>query len=577
MFLFLGLGASLPVLLGDFPPPVGVIVYLLIGGELIYETMRPVGCEADETLAGPAKILALALVAGGTAGMLWSYHEPIRRSASLLLVSGVCLFWGYRHGRLSSPWLLAGPALIVTAFMILLSVFDVSWTSRYVPAGWLLMTALLPAALAWSLLAVSDHWTVLMWFLIGIASLLFLFLFADPVAMIAFVIVAALGLWAVRQDPDVPFFFNGLCLFVSLIVGLLGLLPFATAAFRIPFPLRSASARFLLGVQAQIEQIVGAHVWEQLWSIPRRIPRTELGPAAWWSELLKAQQVELGMLGFLLAAALIAVLFLVSTVSRRSRDRTSPTLWRVLGIAGWLTVGFLTPLWLIAPFLWFLIGGVLALKEATPQQPTERQPDLPLLSAYLPAVMAALIVIPVFQSSREWRAESLYRGSGDLVRAAKWAPWRADIAQAALIRQLERPLTERDSELIDYLLELLRHSNRKAAAYRAESSLNSAGGSPALVSLAWAVRSAPHDLETRREYADALRASGVLEEARRQYEICADLAPMDPSLRIAIASLWELQRDEEMALNEYRKALTLDPSSEIARLKVKELSNRAVP
>ncbi len=577
MYVLVVLGASLPFLLAELPPSFAVFLYVALGLALVYETMQPAGSEMYETLAGPTKIVALSLIVGGAVGLLLSYNEPVRWSASLLLFSGIYLFFGYRRGRRNSPWVLTGPALAVTVLLLIFGAADVSWSEPFLSSGWMVVTALLPAALTWSLLVASRNQSVSLWFLSGVAYIFLLFVFADWMALSAFCLVLLLGLWAVRQDPDVPFVFNGAGLLVWLILCFFGLLPLVSRTGWLPFSLRSAGASFLLSVQSGFESILGPNVWLRLWSIPREIPRVELGKGAWWMNLVQAQQVTLGWLGFLVAVVLIAVLFLVSIASRRSRDLSHPTLWRVLGVGAWLAVGFLTPFWLISPVCWFLLGGILALKEATPTEEREIRPDdqFSMLSAYLPAIMAALLVIPIVQLSREWRAESLHEEHDRPVHAAKWAPWRADIVESALGKQLGQPIEQRDSAMIDYLLSLLKQSSRRGSAYRAESSLNSAGGSPALVSLGWAVRSSPHDLKTRREYADALRASGLLEQARQQYEICADLAPLDPSLRIAIASLWELLRDEEMALIEYRKALTLDPSSDIARLKVKELSDRA--
>jgi tetratricopeptide (TPR) repeat protein len=114
----------------------------------------------------------------------------------------------------------------------------------------------------------------------------------------------------------------------------------------------------------------------------------------------------------------------------------------------------------------------------------------------------------------------------------------------------------------------------KKVAYEAQASLAAPTGSAAVASLASAVRASPRDRAIRRRYADALKALGLLEEARREYEACADLSPLDASLRIAIGSIWELLRREDLALSEYRKALALDPESNIAQLKVTDLSSR---
>ena len=148
--------------------------------------------------------------------------------------------------------------------------------------------------------------------------------------------------------------------------------------------------------------------------------------------------------------------------------------------------------------------------------------------------------------------------------------------QNALEKELARPQSERDNVAIGRLMAWLIRSERGAPAYLAEATINSAGGGPVLASLEEAARLSPDDLDIRRSYADALRTSGLLEKAREEYESCANLAPFDPSLRIAIGALWELLHYEKLALLEYEKALNLDPYSEVARLKVRELRSRAI-
>ena len=223
------------------------------------------------------------------------------------------------------------------------------------------------------------------------------------------------------------------------------------------------------------------------------------------------------------------------------------------------------------------MGGLLGLKEGCPEDTKQRIPDsggVFTTASLIPALMAALMVIPIIQSVREWRAERISTTETNLVQAAQWAPWRADIVKKALTEQLKQPPEQRDLITVEHLTGWLVRSGETGAIYHAEASRQAPDGRPTLASLAAAVEASPHNLDTRRRYADTLKTSGALEGAREQYEACANLAPFDPSLRIAIGSIWELLHKDEFALPEYEKALKIDPLSEVARIKVTELSSR---
>lgn len=577
MFL-VAVGTCLPLLLGVLPPAVAAVLYALITGELIVEACRPARRETHETLATPTKSVALLLIGGGTIALLKTWPEPARRSATLLLLSGVCLLWGYRHGRTKGPWILAVPCLLITFSMAVAYAGGWAWADRLIGLVWLVSVALTPAALVWSLIVVRRFSMVSACFALGLVYLLMLFCLGDWTAIAAYAFVVMLALVAVRRDPDVPFLPSGLGLGVWLVACLPALAPRGSGIGWLPISVTSLGARALLSAQSILERVFGSHTWEKLWSIPRQVPHISLSDIRpWWQEYLSAQTASLGWQAVILTVALVITLFLICTPSRRPRDNSHPVLWRLLVISAWLVVAMLTNLWLVSPLLWLLMGGVLGLKEAVaePEAPAGKR-GLSHSAALFPAVMAALLVVPLVQSAREWRAEHLTAVQGRSLSAAKWAPWRTDIVQIALEDQLQSSPTQRDDVAIEYLLSWLMRSDRKGVAYNAEAALNAAGGGPALVSLGSAVRSSPRDLKTRRRYADALKASGRREEARRQYEACADLSPMDPSLRIAIGSIWEQLRRDDLALAEYRKALVLDPESNVARLKVAELSSRAV-
>ncbi|MFH1739455.1 MAG: tetratricopeptide repeat protein [bacterium] len=542
------------------------------------ESFLRAGPEAGEMLATPTKSMALLLVAGGAVALLRAWPEPVRRNAMLILLSGACLLWGYQRNRAKIPWLLVGPCFVATCAITLVYAGGAEWARRYIGSAWLVSTALFPAALVWSLAASRRALVALVWFAAGLVYLGALFLLADWLALAAYAVVMILALVAVRQDPDVPFLPAGLGFAIWLTMSLAALIPAGAECSWLPSPLRSFGAGSLLVSQSGAESFFGSYTWERLWSIPRQAPHVRLaGVAPWWQEYLTAQVAGLGWLVVLLAVVLLVTLFLVLTPSRRSRDISHPLLWRVLAIVGWLVVGMPGDLWLVSPLLWLLLGGVLGLKEGVSEGELPGwQPMLSSSRTLIPALMAALFVVPLAQSIREWRAEHLANVPGQAIPAARWAPWRADIVEKCLTIQLEQPPTQRDDAAIGSLLTWLIRSGHEGVAHAAEAAIDAADGKQALSSLAAAVQASPSNLRIRRRYADTLRAFGLLEESREQYEACANLSPFDATLRIAIGAVWEVLHNEKLALSEYRKALTLDPQSEVARLKVTDLSSRAV-
>ncbi len=577
MFL-IAAGLSLPILLGGPSPGTVAILLIFSAIGLIADILRKPVQETDETLSTPARILGLLLLGGGVIALLKTWPEPIRKNALLLVFSGAFLFWGYRHDRFRNPWFFAGPCLFMALVILVADFFGWMAARWYIGPAWLLATVCLPGALAWGLITERRKWAVGAFWIVGLLYSLLLFVLADWMGLLALAVVLVAALVARQLYSDGPFIPSGLALTIWLGISAMALLPGILVHAGISSVLRTTSVAALLKSQSIAERIVGPETWGWLWSIPRRLPRTALtGMEPWWKEYADQRVADHGWLIGLLIVAVLFVVFLVSTPTQCPQDRSHPRIWRILILIGWLVVGFPTSFWLVSPLGWLLMGGILGLKEGTEEDKRGWISDSGTYfttTSLVPALMTALMVVPIIQSAREWRAERILATQANLVRAAQWAPWRADIVKKALEEQLKRPAEERDSVTVEHLTGWLDRSGETGAAYRAEASLQIPGERPTPASLAAAVQTSPHDPDIRRRYADTLKTSGELEKAREQYEACANLAPFDPSLRIAIGSIWELLHREELALPEYEKALKLDPLSEVARIKVMELSSR---
>ncbi len=577
MFL-IAAGLSLPVLLGGPPPGTVAILLVFSAVGLIADVVQKPISETTETLSTPTKILGLLLLGGGAIALLRTWPEPIRKNALLLVFSGAFLFWGYRRDRIRNPWFLVGPCLALILLILVADSLGWTWAQRYVGSAWLLVTACLPGALIWALMAERRNWVVGVFWIVGLVYSLLLFVLADWIGLLALAVVLIAALVAKRLSSGGPFIPSGLALTTWLGLSGTALLPGVLVQTGTSPALQTTGVTTLLKFQSRAERILGTETWGWLWSIPRRIPRTAFtGVDPWWKEYAALRIADLGWLIGLLIVAMLLFVFLVSMPTQHRQDHSHPRTWRILVLIGWLVVGFPTSSWSVSPLAWLLMGGLLGLKEGCPEDTKQRIPDsggVFTTASLIPALMAALMVIPIIQSVREWRAERISTTETNLVQAAQWAPWRADIVKKALTEQLKQPPEQRDLITVEHLTGWLVRSGETGAIYHAEASRQAPDGRPTLASLAAAVEASPHNLDTRRRYADTLKTSGALEGAREQYEACANLAPFDPSLRIAIGSIWELLHKDEFALPEYEKALKIDPLSEVARIKVTELSSR---
>ena len=206
--------------------------------------------------------------------------------------------------------------------------------------------------MAWELIVDRRRWATWTCVGVGILYLLVLYTLADWRGVAIAVVVIATALIAVRQDPDVPFFPSGLGLVIWLALSLTAFLPALIGTPWFPTYLKSFSAGILLSAQSGMEYALGSQIWERLWSIPHRAPHLVLeGAESWWLDYFYAQLKTLRWLSAILAIALLATLFLISTPYRRPRDRFHPVLWRSLMAIGWLVAGSLTNMWLVCPII----------------------------------------------------------------------------------------------------------------------------------------------------------------------------------------------------------------------------------
>jgi tetratricopeptide (TPR) repeat protein len=79
------------------------------------------------------------------------------------------------------------------------------------------------------------------------------------------------------------------------------------------------------------------------------------------------------------------------------------------------------------------------------------------------------------------------------------------------------------------------------------------------------LRAMPEDPEVLREYADALRGRGRLEQARAAYLSCIQRAPDDHDARAALGVVYHRLDDQAAAADCFREVLESDPTHEVAR------------